>query len=60
MPDPLMLITELIKSRKGKWVRRLNALTTSLIALKEQYDDDDPAVVAAEKALIRHFDKLHD
>ena len=60
MKDPLTLIAELIKSRKGKWVRRLNALTTSLIALREHYDEDDPAVVAAEEALIRHFNKLHD
>ena len=61
MSDPIQAIIELIKSRKGKWVRRLNALTTSLVALREQYkDDDDPVVLAAEDALIRHFEKLHD
>ena len=64
MADPVTGVAKaveaVVKSKQGKWIRRLNALVTNLVTLRETYSDDHDLVKAAEDALIRHFDALHD
>ena len=62
IPPMFSLLEEIVGSKKGKWVRRLVALCSAVEQLRSGGvpNEDDPVLKAAEAALIRHLDKLHD
>ena len=56
------IASEIIQSRKGKWVRRLKELSSTIDMLRRTCDpgEIDPVLKEAECALKRHLKKLHD
>ena len=66
MADPISsianLVGEIVGSKKGKWVRRLVSLAAVVDQLRKDDvpNEDDPVLKAAEEALKRHLEKLHE
>ena len=70
IPDPAKAVADAvarvieaaIKSGKGRWVRRLDALATVVVKLRNDDvpNDNDPVLEYAEKALQAHIDKIVD
>ena len=54
-------IIDKISQIKGKWVRRLIslAITVQMLSTDGVPNDNDPALKAAQDALIRHLNRLH-
>ena len=64
LPVAAKVTKAVIGGKKGKWAKRLEALTEAVIALRKNCiaaeDERDPSLAVAEAALIRHLKKLHD